>query len=99
MLPTPSTSHISFFSTIYEPAEESFLLLDTLSNEAELAWLKDRFPPQNKSPLGTEIGPGSGVVNAFPAANAKAILGRDDVLAPGVDVNTDACTATKVTAQ
>jgi release factor glutamine methyltransferase len=99
MLPTPSTSHISFFSTIYEPAEDSFLLLDTLSNETESAWLKDRFPRQTSSPLVTEIGTGSGVVIAFLAANAKAILGRDDVLALGVDVNADACTATKVTVQ
>jgi release factor glutamine methyltransferase len=99
MLPTPSTSHISFFSTIYEPAEDSFLLLDTLSNATESAWLKDRFPQQTSSPLVTEIGTGSGVVIAFVAANAKAIFGRDDVLALGVDVNADACTATKVTVQ
>jgi len=99
MLPTPSTSHISFFNTIYEPAEDSFLLLDTLSNETESAWLKDRFPQQTSSPLVIEIGTGSGVVIAFLAANARAILGRDDVLALGVDVNADACTATKVTVQ
>src|SRR2546423_2090352 len=99
MLPTPSTSHISFFSTIYEPAEDSFLLLDTLSNETESAWLKHRFPQQTSSPLVIEIGTGSGVVIAFLAANAKAILGRDDVLSLGVDVNADACTATKVTVQ
>jgi release factor glutamine methyltransferase len=75
MLPTPSTSHISFFNTIYEPAEDSFLLLDTLSNETESAWLKDRFPQQTSSPLVIEIGTGSGVVIAFLAANARAILG------------------------
>src|SRR3954468_17933885 len=92
MLPTPSTSLISLFSTIYEPAEDSFLLLDTLSNVTESAWLKDRFPQQTSALLVTEIGSGSGVVIAFLAANAKAILGRDDVLALGVDVNADACT-------
>lgn len=42
MLPTPSTSHVSFHH-IYEPAEDSFLLLDTLSSHAEINFLKSRF--------------------------------------------------------
>jgi release factor glutamine methyltransferase len=96
MLLTPSTSHVSF-STIYEPAEDSFLLLDTLSSSTESAWLRHRFPQPSPSPVLAEIGTGSGVVIAFVAAHAKAILGRDDVLALGVDVNTNACTATTAT--
>jgi release factor glutamine methyltransferase len=98
MLPTPSTSHVSF-STIYEPAEDSFLLLDTLSNLTESTWLQHRFPPHTPTPLVAEIGTGSGVVVAFVAAHARAILGRDDVLALGVDVNMNASTATTVTVQ
>ena len=99
MLPTPSTSHISFFSTIYEPAEDSFLLLDTLSSPPESAWLKSRFPQRTPAPAIAEIGTGSGVVISFLAAHAKTILGRDDVLALGLDVNLDACSATRTTVQ
>ncbi|RMZ75515.1 hypothetical protein DV737_g5263, partial [Chaetothyriales sp. CBS 132003] len=41
-LPTPSTSHLDF-ATIYEPAEDSFLFLDTLTSTAESAFLHSRF--------------------------------------------------------
>ncbi|KAI9835854.1 MAG: hypothetical protein M1819_001752 [Sarea resinae] len=44
MLPTPSTSHVSF-ENIYEPAEDSYLVLDTLSSPAETAFLHARFGP------------------------------------------------------
>lgn len=110
MLPTPSTSHVSF-DTVYEPAEDSFLLLDTLSSASEAAWLTDRFRKVSTSsgldteikssspPLIVEVGSGSGVVIAFAAANAQHIFGRDDVLALGVDVNLDACKATRQTVQ
>lgn len=100
MLPTPSTSHVSF-DTIYEPAEDSFLLLDTLASASEAAWLTDRFQTSKSSatPLIVEVGSGSGVVIAFTAANAKHILGRDDILALAVDVNRDACQATQQTVQ
>ncbi|EED23478.1 conserved hypothetical protein [Talaromyces stipitatus ATCC 10500] len=90
MLPTPSTSHVSF-DTIYEPAEDSFLLLDTLSSASEAAWLTDRFQisKSSASPLIVEVGSGSGVVIAFTAANSKHIF----------DVNRDACQATRQTVQ
>ncbi len=42
MLPTPSTDHVSF-DRVYEPAEDSFLFLDTLSSPAEVAFLTQRF--------------------------------------------------------
>lgn len=42
MLPTPDTSHVSY-SRVYEPAEDSFLLLDTLPSASEVAFLKARF--------------------------------------------------------
>jgi release factor glutamine methyltransferase len=100
MLPTPSTSHVAF-ERIYEPAEDSFLLLDTLSSEPEKAFLQKRFnastdpdgsgPP---APFVIEIGTGSGVVLSFVHANAEIIFGRADVLTGGVDVNRYACEAT-----
>ncbi|KAH8704823.1 methyltransferase domain-containing protein [Talaromyces proteolyticus] len=103
MLPTPSTSHVSF-DTVYEPAEDSYLFLDTLSSASEAAWLTDRFnPPSNPSPnpvpLVVEVGSGSGVVIAFTAANARHIFGRDDILALSIDVNSNACHATSQTVQ
>ncbi|KMU72806.1 hypothetical protein CISG_03240 [Coccidioides immitis RMSCC 3703] len=100
MLPTPSTSHVCF-DTIYEPAEDSYLLLDTLSSKTEAEWLSSKFSSQPKSqstsPFVVEIGTGSGVVLAFVAANSKHILGRSDILTLGVDVNINACAATAKT--
>ncbi|KAF2466493.1 N(5)-glutamine methyltransferas-like protein MTQ2 [Lindgomyces ingoldianus] len=105
MLPTPSTSHVCF-DRVYEPAEDSFLLLDTISSFSEAAFLHDRFrqttpelEPCSTSPLVLEVGVGSGVVLAFVAANAKTIFGRDDVLALGTDINSFACQAASQTVQ
>lgn len=97
MLPTPSTSHVSF-DTVYEPAEDSFLLLDTLSSTSETGWLAERFPVSHPTPLVLEVGTGSGVVIAFLASNARVIFGRD-ILSIGVDVNESACRATAMTVQ
>ncbi|KAI5308959.1 HemK methyltransferase member 2 [Ascosphaera atra] len=98
MLSTPSTDHVSF-RTVYEPAEDSFLFLDTLSSSTEAAWLRDHFDTQKTEapPLVVEVGTGSGVVLAFATANAGLIFGRKDVLAVGVDINADACDATRKT--
>jgi release factor glutamine methyltransferase len=101
MLPTPSTSHVAF-ERIYEPAEDSFLLLDTLSSETEKAFLQQfgttnadqKTPP---SPFVVEIGTGSGVVLSFVHAHAEIIFGRADILTAGVDVNRYACEATAQT--
>ncbi|QKX58854.1 uncharacterized protein TRUGW13939_05982 [Talaromyces rugulosus] len=98
MLPTPSTSHVSF-DTVYEPAEDSFLFLDTLSSESEASWLTSRFNLDSTPPLLVEVGSGSGVVIAFAAANAQHIFGRDDILVLPIDVNHDACRATRRTVQ
>jgi release factor glutamine methyltransferase len=95
MLPTPSTSHVSF-DTVYEPAEDSFLLLDTLSSSSQKEWLTKHFPTSQPTPLVLEVGTGSGVVIGFLAANAEEIFGRD-VFAMGIDVNEKACRATAVT--
>ncbi|GLI76452.1 S-adenosylmethionine-dependent methyltransferase [Penicillium ochrochloron] len=104
MLPTPDTSHVSF-DTIYEPAEDSYLFLDTLSSASESKWLSERFKKStstssdssNSVPLVVEAGTGSGVVLAFAAAQSEHIFGRQDILTLGIDVNRNACIATRET--
>jgi len=104
MLPTPSTSHVPY-DRVYEPAEDSFLLLDTLSSETEKAFLHGRFsqpkPGQTlkdaSAPLVVEVGTGSGVVISFLHAHTEDIIGRADILTAGVDVNRFACKATAET--
>lgn len=98
MLPTPSTSHLTF-ANIYEPSEDSFLLLDALSLPSLLTYHRARFPATSPSPLVLEVGTGSGVVLAFATAHATALFGRADVLALGVDVNRFACEGTVRTVQ
>jgi release factor glutamine methyltransferase len=99
MLPTPSTSHVCF-DRVYEPAEDSYLLLDTLSSPSETAFLCDRFDGKSSTPpLVLEVGVGSGVVLAFVAANAGSIFGRHDVLTLGTDINSFACKAAAQTVQ
>ncbi|GAB1311402.1 S-adenosylmethionine-dependent methyltransferase [Madurella fahalii] len=94
MLPTPCTSHVPY-ARVYEPAEDSFLLLDTLSSAGETAFLAGRFPSTDYGcPLVLEVGPGSGVVLAFVAAHAQALFARRDILTLGIDVNGFACRAT-----
>ncbi|KAL5343611.1 hypothetical protein BJX70DRAFT_352992 [Aspergillus crustosus] len=96
MLPTPDTSHVDY-NTIYEPSEDSYLFLDTLSSPSESTWLKSRFSTPSPSPLLLEVGCGSGVCLAFLTANSHLILGRRDVLALATDLNRDACIATQKT--
>ena len=97
MLPTPSTSHVPY-DLIYEPAEDSFLFLDTLSSASETAWLQSHFSHSGRVPLVLEIGPGSGVIIAFLTANTRAIFGTD-VLGVSVDVNPHAARATRTTVE
>ena len=102
MLPTPSTSHVNL-NRIYEPAEDSFLLLDTLSSPLETRFLKQRFGGaaghngQSACPIVVEVGTGSGIVLAFIAAQAKVIFGREDLITLGTDLNEYACRAAKQT--
>jgi release factor glutamine methyltransferase len=98
MLPTPSTSHVCF-DNVYEPAEDSFLLLDTLSATSEVAFLSERFNSSTPAPVVTEVGTGSGVVLAFVTAHAKLIFGRRDILTLGTDVNSFACIASAKTVE
>ncbi|KAF7511244.1 hypothetical protein GJ744_005141 [Endocarpon pusillum] len=98
MLPTPSTSHITC-STIYEPAEDSYLLLDTLSSPSETSWLQTHFAPTSTPTalLLVELGTGSGVILAFLTAHAATIFARADILSLGIDINAHACSATTQT--
>lgn len=104
MLPTPDTSHVPY-SRVYEPAEDSFLLLDTLSSASETAFLSQRFHHLTKgpkpttgrekgAPLVVEVGTGSGVVIGFVHAHAATLFGSSAVLTAGIDVNLFACRAT-----
>jgi release factor glutamine methyltransferase len=97
MIPTPSTDHVCF-DRVYEPAEDSYLLLDTLSSASESGFLHQRFKEASSTPpLVLEVGVGSGVVLAFTAANANIIFGRKDVLTLGTDINSFACQAASQT--
>ncbi|KAI0514775.1 methyltransferase domain-containing protein [Xylaria bambusicola] len=99
MLPTPDTSHVAY-ERVYEPAEDSFLFLDTLSSASETAFLQTRFHGSATSsppPLVVEIGPGSGVVIAFITAHASTLFGTRHIVTGAVDMNAHACIATTET--
>ncbi|KAM5355692.1 hypothetical protein ACJ41O_002338 [Fusarium nematophilum] len=91
MLPTPDTSHVPY-ERVYEPAEDSYLLLDTLSSSSETAFLQGAFP--DSAPLVVEAGTGSGVVLAFVNAHAETLFGTRRILSAGIDMNAFACRAT-----
>ncbi|KAF4594548.1 hypothetical protein GQ602_000161 [Ophiocordyceps camponoti-floridani] len=93
MLPTPDTSHVPY-QRVYEPAEDSFLLLDTLSSPAEAHFLRRQLVTDGAPAVVVEVGTGSGVVLAFIHAHAESILGVRPVLTAGVDVSEFACRAT-----
>lgn len=96
MLPTPDTSHVPY-ERVYEPAEDSFLLLDTLSSASECAFLTQRFAPPAPAPLVVEIGTGSGVVLGFVHAQCQTLFGKPEILTAGIDMNAYACRATVAT--
>uniref|UniRef100_A0A673BFX2 Methyltransferase HEMK2 n=1 Tax=Sphaeramia orbicularis TaxID=375764 RepID=A0A673BFX2_9TELE len=86
--PTPLYSHAGRgeFSEVYEPAEDSFLLIDALEKDAEMLQLK--------SPcVCLEVGSGSGVVSAFLAS----VVGPS-ALYICTDVNPAAAQCTAMTA-
>lgn len=80
MLPTPVVRHLD--ERVYEPAEDSFLLIDCL--EERLSFLQSK----SKTPVVCEIGSGSGVVTTFMKVN---IFPCGVFLA--TDVNPTACKA------
>ncbi|KAL8277971.1 hypothetical protein RQP46_009603 [Phenoliferia psychrophenolica] len=89
MLPTPETGHLSkniAFESVYDPAEDTFVLLDAL--ELDAAHLKG-------STLCLEIGSGSGCVSAF----LGQICGPSSCLYLCTDLNPQAALCTLQTGQ
>ncbi|KAI0762719.1 S-adenosyl-L-methionine-dependent methyltransferase [Fomes fomentarius] len=88
MIPTPDLSHLKSedYTHIYEPAEDTFILLDALEEDADdLRTLQPR--------ICLEIGSGSGCVSAF----TSSILGSSSSLYLTTDINPHACRSTKAT--
>ncbi|KAK6202769.1 S-adenosyl-L-methionine-dependent methyltransferase [Scheffersomyces amazonensis] len=83
MLPTPIVKDVDY-EKVYEPAEDSFLLLDCLEEEQE--FIQSRF--KNIIPIITEIGGGSGIVTTFLHKN---ILPNSIFIT--TDINPHACEA------
>ncbi|KAI0639060.1 putative methylase [Trametes polyzona] len=88
MIPTPDLSHLKStdYEHVYEPAEDTFILLDALEGDADAL-------RQSKPLVCLEVGSGSGCVSAF----AGAVLGPTAALYLTTDINPHACTSTKAT--
>uniref|UniRef100_A0A4W4GTF9 Methyltransferase HEMK2 n=1 Tax=Electrophorus electricus TaxID=8005 RepID=A0A4W4GTF9_ELEEL len=86
MYPTPLYSHAGRgpFSEVYEPAEDSFLLIDALEKDANLL----------QPALCLEVGSGSGIVSAFLAS-----VTGPEVLYLCTDLNPAAAQCTKETSR
>ena len=91
MIPTPSLSHLTKadFRRVYEPAEDSFILLDALEADASSISTNVASHPT----LCIEIGSGSGVVTAF----LSSILGSTAATYLTVDLNPHANSCTLAT--
>ncbi|OBZ80078.1 HemK methyltransferase family member 2 [Grifola frondosa] len=88
MIPTPDLSHLTRedYEHVYEPAEDTFILLDALEQDAEEL--------RSISPLVClEIGSGSGCVSSF----VGSILGDSAALYLATDINPNACKCTQRT--
>ena len=84
----PDLSHLSSvdYEHVYEPAEDSYLMMDALN--AERPFLLARF----RHPVCVEVGSGSGVLSAY----LSRLLGRRGVYW-ATDINPRAAAATRRT--
>jgi len=90
---TPDISHLTSqdFENVYEPAEDSFILLDAL--EIEIKKIQELKPT-----FALEIGPGSGIISAAIAnitVNERQLKKLCFVFS--CDINLSACKATQLT--
>ncbi|CCK71885.1 S-adenosylmethionine-dependent methyltransferase KNAG_0I00940 [Huiozyma naganishii CBS 8797] len=90
MLPTPYVK--CDYEKVYEPAEDSFLLLDSL--EKDLQFLQTRF--DGNLAIVCELGPGSGIVTTFMMQNN--IPSHNGALYLALDINPWALEGTLQTA-
>ncbi|AJV02784.1 BCN_G0010380.mRNA.1.CDS.1 [Saccharomyces cerevisiae] len=91
MLPTPYVK--CDYDKVYEPAEDSFLILDCLEKEHD--FLKQKFG--NRLAIVCEIGSGSGIVTTFLMQNK--IIPQENSIHLAVDINPWALEATLDTAK
>lgn len=84
-IPTPKISHLTEddYDHVYEPAEDSFILLDALEEDARV--LRAARPA-----LSVEIGSGSGICSTF----ITSVLGVTDTFVLSTDINQFAANAT-----
>ncbi|KAF7310595.1 Hemk methyltransferase family member 2-like [Mycena chlorophos] len=88
MIPTPDLSHLkpADYDVVYEPAEDTFILMDALEQDADA--LKRGCPR-----VCLEIGSGSGCVSAF----LGSFLGPSEALYLCTDINSHACACSRAT--
>lgn len=92
-LPTPDTGHLGAaeFDKVYEPVEDSFLLLDALElDQDDILALSPK--------ICVEIGSGSGVAITCLASLVSSLVGADKAKFFATDINPNAVEATTQTA-
>lgn len=87
-IPTPVTGKLP--ESVYDPAEDSFLLIDAIEEDKE--FLKKLNPR-----IVLEIGVGSGVISSFVKKLLDSIVPKHNYLAIGTDINPEALLSTRKT--
>ena len=88
----PDLSHLTAaeYEHVYEPAEDTFVMLDALRSQRDI--LLSRFSSSQAEPVCVEVGSGSGMVIAY---TARLLSTRGLYFA--TDINPRACRATRDT--